>query len=66
MRVVSGRAFEMILSGGSWGRVRSDVRLAVVDVCEVPLRHMTMERMSISIPGHYWRDCEGVYFLRMT
>jgi hypothetical protein len=47
--------------------VRREVRLAVVDVWGVPVRLMTMERMSISIHGHWLRRALaiGVYLSRM-
>jgi hypothetical protein len=41
----------MSLAGGSVRRVRRDVRLVMVDVWGVPVRLMTMGRMSTSIPG---------------
>jgi hypothetical protein len=50
MRDVSRRAFEMSLSGGSVRRVRREVRLAMVDECGVPVRLMTMGRMSTAVP----------------
>jgi hypothetical protein len=46
MRDLSSRALEMSLSEGSVRRVSREVRLAVVDECGVPLRLMTMGRMS--------------------
>jgi hypothetical protein len=46
MRDVSSRALEMSLSGGSVRRVRREMRLAMVDECGVPVRLMTMGRMS--------------------
>jgi hypothetical protein len=51
MRDVSSRAFEMSLSGGSMRRVKRDVRLVMVDDCGVPVRLMTMGRMSTSVPA---------------
>jgi hypothetical protein len=47
MRVVSRRVLEMSLSGGSVRSVRREVRLVMVDVWGVPMRLMTMRRMSI-------------------
>jgi hypothetical protein len=52
MRDVSRRAFEMSLSGGSVRRVRREVRLVMVDECGVPVRLMTMGRMSTAALGH--------------
>jgi hypothetical protein len=51
IRDVSNRAFEMSLSGGSVRRVRREVRLVMVDVCGIPVRLMTMGRMSTSVHG---------------
>jgi hypothetical protein len=51
MRDVSRRAFEMSLSEGSVRRVRRKVRLVIVDECGVPVRLMTMVRMSTKVPG---------------
>jgi hypothetical protein len=44
-------------------RVRREVRLAMVDVCGVPVRLMTMGRMSTSVPGQCLRMAfaNGVY-----
>jgi hypothetical protein len=50
-RDVSRRAFEMSLSGGLVRRVRREVRLVMVDECVVPVRLMTLGRMSTSVPG---------------
>jgi hypothetical protein len=55
MRDVSSRALEMSLSGGSVRRVWREVRLAMVDECGVPVRLMTMGRMSTSVPGQWAR-----------
>jgi hypothetical protein len=55
MRDVSSRAFEMSLSGGSVRRVRREVRLVMLDECGVPVRLMTMVRMSTFVPGQCWR-----------
>jgi hypothetical protein len=49
MRDVSSCAFEMSLSGGSVRRVRREVRVVMVDECGVPVRLMTMGRMSTSV-----------------
>jgi hypothetical protein len=51
MRDESIRDFEMSLSGGSMRRVRREVRLVMVAECGLPVRLMTMERMSISAHG---------------
>jgi hypothetical protein len=51
MRDVSSRVFEMRLSGGSVQRVRREVRQAMVDECGVPVRLITMGRMSTSVLG---------------
>jgi hypothetical protein len=61
---VSSRALEMILSGGSVRVVSREVRLAMVDECGVPVRLMTMGRMSTSVPGQWLRMAfaRGVYF----
>jgi hypothetical protein len=55
MRDVSSRAFEMSLSGGSVRKVRREVRLAMVDECGVPVRLMTMGRMSALVHGQWLR-----------
>jgi hypothetical protein len=67
MRDVSSRAFEMSLSGGSVRRVRREVRLAMVDECGVPVRLMTMGRMSTSVHGQWLRMAfaRGVYLARI-
>jgi hypothetical protein len=67
MRDVSSRAFEMRLSGGSVQRVSRDVRLVMVDDCGVPVRLMTMGRMSTAVPGQCWRMAmaRGVYLSRI-
>jgi hypothetical protein len=49
MRGVSRLVFDIILSGGSVRMVSSDVRLAILDTRGVPVRLMTMGRMSISV-----------------
>jgi hypothetical protein len=67
MRDVSDRALEMSLARGSVRRVRREVRLAMVDECAVPVRLMTMGRMSTSILGQ-WRHmafARGVYLARI-
>jgi uncharacterized membrane protein (UPF0136 family) len=46
MRDVSSRALEMSLLGGSVRAVSREVRLVMVDECGVPVRLMTMGRMS--------------------
>jgi hypothetical protein len=51
MRDELSRALEMSLSGGSVRRVSRDVRMEMVDECGVPVRLMTMGRMSTSVPG---------------
>jgi hypothetical protein len=55
------------LSGGSVRRVRREVRLAMVDECGVPVRLMTMGRMSTSVPGQWLRMAfaRGVYLARI-
>ena len=67
MRDVSSRALEMSLSGGSVRRVRREVRFAMVDECGVPVRLMTMGRMSTTVPGQWLRMAfaRGVYLARM-
>jgi len=63
MRDVSRRVLVMSLSGGSVRRVSREVRLSMVDECGVPVRLMTMGRMSTSVPGQWWRMAfaRGVY-----
>jgi hypothetical protein len=51
MRDVSSRVLEMSLSGGSVRRVRREVRLMMMNECGVPVRLMTMGRMSTAVPG---------------
>jgi hypothetical protein len=51
MRDVLRRAFETSVSGGSVRRVRREVRLVMVYECGVPVRLMTMGRMSTAVPG---------------
>jgi hypothetical protein len=67
MRDVSSRALEISLSGGSVLRARREVRLAMVDECGVPVRLMTMGRMSTSVPGQWLRMAiaRGVYLALM-
>jgi hypothetical protein len=47
--------FTLTLSWGSVPRVMSDVMLTIVDVCGVPVRLMTMGRISISMHGEWCR-----------
>ena len=63
MRDVSSRALVTSLSGGSVRRVRREVRLAMVDECGVPVRLMTMGKMSTSVPRQWFRMAfaRGVY-----
>jgi hypothetical protein len=49
--VVWALAFDKILSRGSERRVMSDVRLAIVYVCGMPVRLVTMGGVSTSVPG---------------
>jgi hypothetical protein len=67
MRDVSNRALEMSLSGGSVRRVTREVRLAMVDECGVPVRLMTMGRMSTAVTGQWLRMAfaRGVYLARI-
>ena len=51
MRDVSRRALEMSLSGGSVRVVSMEVRLVMVEECGVPVRLMTMGRMSTPVPS---------------
>jgi hypothetical protein len=51
MRDVSTRAFDVSLSGGSVRRVSREVRLVMVDEYGVPVRLMTMGRMSTAVRG---------------
>jgi hypothetical protein len=64
---VSSRVFDMSLSRGSVQRVRREVRLIVVDESGVPVRLMTMRRMSTSVPDQCWRMtmARGVYQARI-
>jgi hypothetical protein len=56
MRVVSRRDFAITLSGMSVRRVMSDVMLVIVDRCEAPVRLISMERISTSMPGQWcWK-----------
>jgi hypothetical protein len=50
-RDVSRRTFEMSLSGGPVRRVRREVILVMMDACGVPVRLMTMGRMSTAVHG---------------
>jgi hypothetical protein len=67
MRDESSRALEMSLSRGSVRAVIREVRLVMVDECGVPVRLMTMGRMSTSVPGQWLRMAfaRGVYLARM-
>ena len=67
MRDVSSRALQMSLSGGSVRRVRREVRLAMVDECGVPVRLMTIGKMSTSVPGQWFRMAfaRSVYLSRI-
>jgi hypothetical protein len=67
MRDVSRRALEMSLSGGSVRAVSREVRLVTVDECGVPVRFMTMGRMSTTVLGQWLRMAfaRGVYLARM-
>jgi hypothetical protein len=63
MQDVSSLVLEMSLSGGSVRSVSREVRLVMVDVCGVPVRLITMGRMSTSVLGHWLRMAfaRGVY-----
>jgi hypothetical protein len=71
MRDVSGSALDMSLSGGSLRSLSKEVKLVMVDECGVPVRLMTMGRMSTSVPGHWlrmafarvciWRESIGLF-----
>jgi hypothetical protein len=67
MRDVSSRALEMSLSGESVRRVSREVRLEMVDECCVPVRLMTMGRISTSVHGQWLRMAfaRGVYLARI-
>jgi hypothetical protein len=60
---VSRRALEMSLSGGSVRAVSREVRLVMVEECGVPVRLMTMGRMSTNVHGLWLRMAfaRGVY-----
>jgi hypothetical protein len=68
MQDVPSRAFEMSLSGGFVRRVRREVRLVMVDECGVPVRLMTVGRMSTTVPSQWWRMAlaRGVYLARIN
>jgi pyrroloquinoline quinone (PQQ) biosynthesis protein C len=68
MRDESSRALEMSLSGGSVRRVSREVRLAMMDECDVPLRLMTIGVMSTAVPGLWLRMAfaRGVYLARIN
>jgi hypothetical protein len=67
MRDVSSRALEMSLSGGSVWAVSREVRLVMVDECGLPVRLMTMGRMSTTVPCQWLRMAfaRGVYLAWM-
>jgi hypothetical protein len=67
MRDPSSRTLEMSLSRGSVRSVSKEVRLVMVDECGVPVRLMTMGRMSTSVPGQWLRMAfaRGVYLARI-
>jgi hypothetical protein len=67
MRDVSSRAFEMSLSRGYVRRVGREVRLVIVNECDVPVRLMSMGRMSTLVPSQCWRMAlaRGVYLVRI-
>jgi hypothetical protein len=67
MRDVSRRALEMSLSGGSMRAVNREVRLLMVEECGVPVRLMTMARMSTTAHGKWLRMAfaRSVYLARM-
>jgi hypothetical protein len=68
MRDVSSRALNMSLSRGSVRRVSIEVRLVMVDERDVPVRLMTMGKMSTSVPGQWLRMefARGVYLARIN
>jgi hypothetical protein len=68
MRDVSSRALEMSLPGGSVRRVSREVRLVMVVECGVPVRLMTMGRMSTTVHGQWLRMAfaRGVYLARIN
>jgi hypothetical protein len=49
-------------------RVRKEVRHVMVEECGVPVRLMTMGRMSTSVPDQWWRMAlaKGVYLARIN
>jgi hypothetical protein len=63
---VSSCALEMSLPKGSVRRVSREVRLAMVDEGGVPVRLMTMGRMSTSVHGQWLRMAfaRGAYLAR--
>jgi hypothetical protein len=67
MRDVSSRALETSLSGGFVRSVSREVRLTMVDECGVPVRLITMGRMSTSVHGQRLRMAfaRGVYLARI-
>jgi hypothetical protein len=68
MRNMSSRALEMSLSGAYVRSVSREVRLTMVDECGVPVRLMTMGRMSTSVHGKWLRMAfaRGVYLARIS
>jgi hypothetical protein len=68
VRDVSSRAFGMSLSGETMRIVRREVRLAMVDECGVPVRLITMGRMSTSVSSQCWRMAlaRGVHLARIN
>jgi hypothetical protein len=67
MRMVSRRVLRMILSRGYVRSVRTDVRLVMVYVWGMPVRLMTIGRMSIIVPCEWLRRAlaKGVYLSRI-
>jgi hypothetical protein len=67
IRDVLWRALEMSLSGGSVRAVSREVRLVMMEECGVPVRLMTMGRMSTIVPGQWLRMAFAgeVYLARM-
>jgi hypothetical protein len=67
MRDVSMHVLEMSLSRGSVRAVSREVRLVMLEECGVPVRLITMRRMSTNVPGQWLRMAVawGVYLARM-
>ena len=67
MRDVSKCALEMSLSRGLVRAVSREVRLVMVEECGVPVRLMTIGRMSTTVPGQWFLMAlaRGVYLSRM-